>query len=364
MAHLTSRIHQIITKILLDHPEIDLCKTKKRGQSFDAICQRLTEQCRRSFTIDLLILFVSYYYPIPTNFKERLDQLDQQLLDQLVQDAWSSSYQDKRRVLEDLLTEEELSPPTLGEALRVSGYPETSFYLSSCQVSDYSSSTIARAILRQAKTSSERQYAKTMILQSLQDELAMQLIFLPLDTLCDDLLLIESPTDLTDNYCYNFVCPISERHIYLNLPDCYRFTPSGCTKISLFIAADCALSCLLWQWLRISTCLQYYLLVSSINLDQAKSLLEMKYFVDLFLCPYYCLLKDEIGDHLASRYTNTLSSLDANLFTTLYQHDKEGVRRILAECLIEMGQLNCNLVLTKIRLHLKASPELRKTLAL
>ena len=361
---LIPNIHQILTKILLQHPEIDLCTIKKKGQSFSAISQLLTEECRRPFTITLLTLFVTYYYPVPNNFKERLEILDQRLIDQLVNDAWSDSASEKRQVLETLLTEEELAATTLGYALRI-GYSETSFYLSSCQVTDYSIATLARTIVRQAKTSAERQYAKEMILRSLQEELALQLIFLPLETLRDDLLLIETPSDLTDNYCCDFVCPLTERHVYLNLPDCYHLTPQGCSKISLFIAADCALSCLLWRWLRVSTCSQYNLLVTSINLVQAKTLLELKHFVDLFLCKYHCLLKEVIGDCLASKYLQVLeatSNLDANLFSTLYQLDKEATCNLMAECLIDFGYLDCDMLKEKINLHLKASPDLKQVL--
>lgn len=354
---LVPHVHQIITNLLLQHPEIDLCKIKKSGQPLSAICQFLTEECRRPFTINLLILFVTYYYPLPDNFKERLEQLDQCLLDRLVADAWSDSCQEKRQVLAQLLSEEELNPTTLGYALRIGGYPETSFHLSSCQVTDYSNDTLARTIIRQAKTSSERQYAKEMILRSLQEELALQLIFLPLDTLCDELLLIESPCDLTDNFCYDFVCPLSGRHIYLNLPDCYRLTPTGCSKISLFIAADCALSCLLWKRLCLATCPQYNLLVTSLDLNQAKSLLEVQHFIDLFLCSYHFLLKEVMGDCLLSKYQQTSS--DTQVITKLYHADREGIRNLMAECLLEFGYINCNLLKEKVRLYLKAHPHLR-----
>ncbi len=362
---LVPRIHEIIANILLQHPEIDLCKIKKAGQSFDIICQLLTEECRRPFTITLLTLFVTYYYPVPDNFKERLDKLDQCVLDRLIIDAWSNSSSAKRDVLAQLLTEEELAPTTLGYALRIGEYPETSFHLSTCQVTDYSVDTLARTILRQAKTSSERKYAKEMILRSIQEELALQLIFVPLDTLCDELLLIDAPCDLTDNYRYDFVCPLSGRHVYLDLPDCYRLTPIGCSKISLFIAADCALSCFLWQWLCLSTCPQYNLLITSINLDQAKSLLNHQHCIDVFLCSYHYLVKEVIGECLLSKYVlafQTSSSLDTNLFTTLYQADQENIRNLMAECLLEFGYVNCDLLKEKIKLHLKARPDLKQTL--
>ena len=358
MSQTTTRIHDTITKILLQHPEIDLCTIKKKGQSFDTICQLLTERCRRPFTITLLTLFVTYYYPTPDNFKERLDKLDQSLLDQLVKDAWSGSPQDKRRVLEDLLTEEESSSTTLGYALRISGYSETSFYLSSCQISDYSANTLARAVMRQAKTLAERQYAKEIILHSLQEELSLQLIFLPLNTLRDDLLLIETPSDLTDNYCYDFVCPLTQRHVYLNLPDCYRLTSQGCSKISLFLAADCALGCLLWRWLRLATCSQYNLLVTSVNLDQAKSLFELRYFIDLFISPYHYLLKEVIGDCLANKYllSTDTSKDEISLFDKLYQDDRRSIHNLLAECLVDFGCLDSNLFREKIKIYLKACP--------
>lgn len=362
---LVPRIHEIITNILLQHPEIDLCKIKKAGQSFETIYQLLTEQCRRPITVALLTLFVTYYYPVPDNFKERLEKLDQSVLDQLIIDAWSGSSSDKRDVLAQLLTEEELAPTTLGYALRIGEYPEISFHLSSCQVTDYSVDTLARTILRQAKTPIERKYAKEMVLRSIQEELAFQLIFIPLDTLCDELLLIETPCDLTDNYLYDFVCPLSGRHVHLNLPDCYRFTPTGCSKISLFIAADCALSCFLWQRLCLATCPQYPLLITSINLDQAKSLLSHQHCVDIFLCSYHYLVKEIIGECLLSKYVLAFqenSSIDANLFTTLYQADQESIRNLMAECLLDFGHVNCDLLRNKVRLHLKAHPNLKQTL--
>ena len=357
MVSITPSILQCLDNILLQHPEIDLYKIKKEGKSFFDIYQLFNEEQRRLLSFSLLTIFVTKYYPCPDNFQQRLSCLDQSILDYLVKSALGSELK-QRLVLEELLTQEELTTTSLGYALRINGYLDSPFTFSHLDIIDYSTKSLAYAMTASAKTSLEKQLAKEMLLKSLQEDLAMKLIFLPLDTLRDDLLFTKPSS--TGLYNYNFTCPISGRHISLEIPDCYRFTEQGCAKINLFLASDLAMSYLLWKWLATSTCPNYGILVTSLTYDQSLTLSNLRYFIDLFLHSFHPLLKETIGECLAKKYLSSFNSQEKQVFTDLYHQDKVKTCLLMAESITGYDQMDLSLFKTKLNIYLHSSPQLQE----
>jgi hypothetical protein len=356
---LISRLNCCLEEILSRHPEIDLYTIKKKGESLDVVYRLINDEQRRDLGFRLLTLFVTKYYPCPENFRRRLEQVDKKVLDRLVINAWQGSEQKKREVLATLLSQDELVSTKLGCALRTGNYPESSFTLSNVEVSDYSKTTLSRAMISLAKTQSDQIFVKKMVLSALQEELAMQLIFLPLDHLVDDLRLISPPSDLTDLYRYDFICPVSQRKISLNLPACYRLTQEACSKISLYIAADLAMSHLLWKWLRVPTCPNYSLIVRSFCLEESTEICRLDHFIDIFLKPHHILFKEDISNCLITKYLSHLNPREARFFAALCQANKEKIACLLAESLLEHGQLNIKLFNEKLKIQLHSSPQLQ-----
>lgn len=303
-----------LVNLLSRHPTLDYIAIKKAKRPFDAICY----VCNEEEQYTLFSYFVKRYYPLPEDLRQRVMQLndkrdrhllDPQILDRLIETAYYGSEQERRNLLDELHLPEGEEDIKLGYALRVNGMTSapSGFLYSHASVSDYSLMTLAKITTLTAQTKEERSYAKELVLRAIQEEqLASQLIFLPLASCQDDLLLLFPPSSEMDVYRYNFICPLSERKITIYLPECYRFSPEGCIKISLYLAAEYALSIFLWKWLSLATCSHFALIVQVLSLEHSQKLLELEHFIDIFLLPFPFFLKEDIKDILRCKYLSHL----------------------------------------------------------
>lgn len=343
-------MNSYLVELLSRYSALDYSVIKKSKRPFDVICAICNEE--EQYT--LFSYFVKRYYPLPEDLRQRVmhlndkrDQhlLDPHILDRLIETAYSGSEQERRNLLNELNLFED-DNIKLGYSLRVNGLTSAppSFLYSNVSVSDYSLMALAQRTTLLAQTKEERFYAKELVLRAIQEEqLESQLIFLPLTSCQEDLLLTFPPSSEMNTYRYNFICPISERKIYVDLPDCYRFSPEGCIKISLYLAAEYALSLFLWKWLSLTTCPHYSLIVQVLTLDHCQKLLRLEHFVDILLLPFPFFLKEDIKDLLRCKY---LSHLHNEQGTSM----NEKICYIAAECLTSPNNFNRELFDSKKKL--------------
>lgn len=358
MSHTINKILQCLQDFLNYHPEIDVFECKQEAKTFADIFQLITDEDeRRRYNLTLLSICVSRYYPLPENFIDRVNAFDSNTLKEMVKTAYSSSFNERNRVLSLLLSEAEMAWTTVGYALRVSGYTVSPFILSTEQVPDYSTSSLHRVMTRLAKTNEERAAAKEMFIAAFREAWAFRLVFIPTEILKGDLLLVASPSNDTQSYKHEIICPITSRKIEISYPSCYRFSTQGCERLASFIAADLAMSHILWKWLRVVTCQHYETIISSLSHDQSSSLYKLKHCIDIFIYPFHPILKDSIGGILVCKYLHYIQQ--GREFLNIYHTDKVNIACLLAECLEGNGQLNAPLFAEKFSIYLRYCPHLQ-----
>lgn len=363
-------ISQCVEKIFNLYPDINLYTFKQEGKSLDGFCYNLPEDERREITVDLLESIIAQYYPLPDKFRLRLTCLDTMTLDSLL--VWVREKQ-IRKVLDYLLSPDEMLEISLGYAYRMEEIQNknwkttSSFCFAEEKILDYSTTSMAYAMIRIAKTKEEKVIAKNMFLRGLEEQLALQFIFIPVRSVADEVLLIRQPSTLTGIDILELTCPITERKIRLEIPDCYYFTEKGKAKLGRLLAADLALSNILWIWLRCGYVENYTTLVACLNWDDCLKLCHLQHCIDLFLIPIHPLIREKCGDVLLGRYLQLLGNNEGRsviynhrILTALYYADRFGISNLMAEACTITGEVHLDQFKERLTLYVKNSPHLQK----
>lgn len=284
-------------ELITTHPEIDLYALKRDDRPLYEVCQFLPEEDGLIFGQSLLLSYIQRYYPLNDDLKHKIAEED---IPTLLRTIWVCDQREKRRVIEKFI---QLQSPTLGEALRCSGFTEHEFLFSTVIISDYSLRSMANAMIIHAKTHLERIAAKKMLLLALKEDLAFELIFIPVDCLIDDLFLVQQPHSMLNEYPVTIIA--EGREITLKIPDCYQLAERAVSKIHTYLVADLGLSHVIWSWLKQPTLPHYDLHVSELKFQESKFLCQNQHFIDIFLINLPSLLVDDLTELLIAKYLST-----------------------------------------------------------
>lgn len=333
------RLYDRISKVLGMVKSLDLNYLKWKG---DLLGLDYSPEIKEK----LLLLLMQRYFPFPSNYT--LTSLKSKLLPNSRED-----------VLSLLPIEHKPGVICLGEALRFNGYYDSPFSRSQFQVPDYNLTTLAWICNDISLDLEETEFTKSLLLDSLEETLAWQYLFIPMSKLRGDLVIIS--TSSKSKYTHEITSSLNQREVRLEVPANFRFTQKGLHKIRLYLDADIAVATFLWKWLRQLICPHHDLVISSLSYEDIISLYQLHNLVDVFLLPFPDILKNVIGNILVNWYFALMPS-QVPAFLQIYQDERNKLWCLLAESLYSNGRLNLDLVNTKLKIHynLISSIEIRR----